>query len=256
MEAQHMDLIDLDSIIYDYLGASEQSDHKYKKIFDIAYRGMETLGLDAFYKIKSVKLPVLGTKVVQLPGDCLQWSKVGYFDWNGGVVPIAYNSNKSSFAGLLPNRLDRVHSLVNLLGSFDPCASVFCNYFSDGIITNIYGTPATAPYAGSFIVADGYIELDPGFVPTHICLEYVANPGNGDKAYMVPVQFREALVAWIGWQDIAYLPPSRRGTLGDKAERKNNFFNERRLAIARYKPFRIEQQYIWNLQNQKLCVKV
>lgn len=257
MEAQTLQYIDLDSIIFDYLGASEQSDHRYKKCFDIAYRGMDQMGLDFFYKIKSVKLPVLGTKVAQLPADCLQWLKAGYFTFSGGVVPMAYNSNRSSFAGLLPNRLALTQSLTGL-GGYDPYGSAFCNYYgSDGMLGNIYGTPAGEPYVGKFIVAEGYIELDPWFLPTHICLEYISNPGESTGGtYTVPVQFREALIAWIGWQDIALLPPSRRGSIGDKESRKANFFNERRLANARYKPFRLDQEYLWNLENQRLCIKV
>lgn len=252
-----MEWIDLDSVINDYLSRSEQPNHKYKKIFDIAFGGMEQLGLDFFYKIKSVRLPVLGNKTFQIPGDCLKWTKVGYFDGMGGVVPFAYNGNQSSFAGLLSTRLDKNVSLFDAGGFYDPYSSVFYNYNdgSGGTVVNIYGTPGGAPFAGSFSISDGFVLLDAGFSYSYVCFEYVANPGGSGEQYYIPVQFREALIAWIGWQDIMFLPPSRRGGAGDKRERERNFYNQRRLGNAQYNPIRLDQEYIWNLANTRICVK-
>lgn len=236
MEAQTLGSIDLDSIIYDYLGASEQPEHKYKKIFDIAYRGMDHLGLDFFYKIKSVLLPVLGNRTVQLPGDCLQWTKIGYFD-RGQVIAFGYNNRQSSFAGLQSNRLASSLS-GQLFSNYDGVACAFYNYCGD----ILYGVGCES-YEGAFSIADGFILLDPAFGWTNICLEYVSNPGAAEGTYYIPVQFREAMLAWIAWQDIQFLAPSRRGTVGDKRERERVYYNFRRLALAQYKPFRLEQMY-------------
>ena len=55
MSFQHLSYITLDSIVTDYLNESEQGQNKYYKVWQIAWRGMEDLGLDFFYQVKSVK---------------------------------------------------------------------------------------------------------------------------------------------------------------------------------------------------------
>ena len=72
MGQQTRNYITLESVIYDYIDESEQSQNKYAKLYNIAYRGMEQLGIDFFYRIKSVKLPVDTTNfTVKLPSDYL-----------------------------------------------------------------------------------------------------------------------------------------------------------------------------------------
>ena len=69
--AQIRNWITLDSIIYDYINQAELSKHKYFKLFHIAFRVMEQLGLNFFYEIKSVKLPVTSSKTILIPDDYL-----------------------------------------------------------------------------------------------------------------------------------------------------------------------------------------
>ena len=52
MTAQRQPYISIDSVINDYLNESEQSIIKYAKLWHIAFRGLEQMGLDFFYKIK------------------------------------------------------------------------------------------------------------------------------------------------------------------------------------------------------------
>jgi hypothetical protein len=51
------------------------------------------------------------------------------------------------------------------------------------------------------------------------------------------------------------MPNTRKGALGDKEQRRRNFYNERRLANARYKPLYLSEAYEWNLTNQRLTTK-
>jgi len=74
--------------------------------------------------------------------------------------------------------------------------------------------------------------------------------------YYIPVQFKEALVWYIAWHDISMLPNSRRGGLGDKTYREKKFWNERRLANARWRPLYLDEAYQWSLENTRLTVKV
>lgn len=255
MAAQERQFITLDSIINDYIDASEQSIHKYVKLWNIAYRGMEQMGLDFFYVIRSVKLPVLGNQTVQLPNNFLRYTKVGVLNSRGEVVPLIYNNKMTFYSDQDPDRQSKtIDNTFLALCNFN--APVFYNYWNNDAFTNIYGVPSGAPYQGSFNIdeAAGVILLNEQFNFDYIILEYVASPVEGD-ACNIPVQFREAMIAWLAWQDIAYVPSSRKGNLGDKRDRKNNFYNERRLANARYRPLYLEQAYEWSLQNTRMTVK-
>jgi hypothetical protein len=85
-------------------------------------------------------------------------------------------------------------------------------------------------------------------------VEYISSPSEGED-YKLPLQFREALISYLAWQDIAFMPNTRKGALGDKEQRRRNFYNERRLANARYKPLYLSEAYEWNLTNQRLTTK-
>ena len=71
----------------------------------------------------------------------------------------------------------------------------------------------------------------------------------------MPIQFKEAIIAYLRWKDIISMPNSRKGTLGDKQMRRKDFYNERRLAIARFDPVNLTDGYEWNLANQRLSIK-
>jgi hypothetical protein len=85
-------------------------------------------------------------------------------------------------------------------------------------------------------------------------LEYIASPVSGGE-YFVPIQFKEAVIAYLRWKDLISLPPSRRGSLGDKRDRRAEYYNERRIAIARYDAVKLSDLYEWNLVNQRMAVK-
>jgi len=116
--------------------------------------------------------------------------------------------------------------------------------------------PSGSPFIGSFKIdnANGVIVLSHNFTYEYVMLEYTASPQpEGD--YYVPIQFKEAIVAGLAWLDIRSLPSSRRGNLGDKRDRRHEFYNQRRLAWARYRPLHLEEAYEWYLTNMRMAVK-
>lgn len=256
MASQERNYITLDSVINDYIDASEQSVHKYAKLYNIAYRGMEELGLDFFYKIRTVKVPVDTTNyTAQLPNDYVNYTKIGVLNSRGEIIPLTFNRKLTNYADQQPDRLalTQDNTLVDWYNQNYP---LFYNYWDGYGFTNIYGYPSGSPFVGQFSIDDsnGVILLNENFYYDYLMIEYLASP-NPDEKYMIPLQFREAMIAWLAWQDIAYLPTSRKGNLGDKRDRKNNYFNERRLANARFKPLYLDETYEWNLANQRMTVK-
>jgi hypothetical protein len=253
--ADHQQWVDVQECISAYLDRSEQSIHKQFKCFHIAIDGMKTLGLDFFYTVKSLKLPVNANLTVNLPADYLNWCKVGVFNSGSEVIPLIYNSKLTFFADQLPTRKAQTEDST-LYNYYNLNSPIFYNYWTGFGIGNLYGVPSGSPFVGSFKIDNsaGIIVLSEDFYFPYLVLEYIASP-KSDNGYYIPIQFKEALIAWITWQDIQSMPNTRRGTLGDKEQRRRNFYNERRLAIARYKPISLEDAYEWNLRNQRLVVK-
>ena len=95
--------------------------------------------------------------------------------------------------------------------------------------------------------------LDEKFRYDYVMLEYVASPQQGQE-YYVPVQFREALIAWLWWKD-KRAANTNRGQVGLSRDAKNDFFNERRNAIARWKPTRQLERYQASQEMTRLTVK-
>jgi hypothetical protein len=56
--SQNRQWIPLEEPITSYMDEAEISNHKYFKLWHIAYRALTELGLDTFFLVKSVKLPV------------------------------------------------------------------------------------------------------------------------------------------------------------------------------------------------------
>ena len=256
MASQERNYITLDSVINDYIDESEQSVHKYTKLYNIAYRGMEKLGLDFFYKIKTVKLQIDNINyTAKLPNDYINYTKIGVLNSRGEIIPLKFNSKMTFYADQQPDRLalTQDNTLVDWYTQDYP---LFYNYWDGYGFTNIYGVPSGSPFVGSFNIDDtnGVILLNENFYYDYIMIEYLAS-ANPEEKYMVPIQFREALIAWIAWRDIASMPTTRKGSLGDKRERERNFYNQRRIANAQFKPLYLMEAYEWNLENQRMTVK-
>lgn len=256
MPSQHQAYIELEEIINDYLNESEQSNHKYFKLWHICFRAMTELGLDFFYQIKSVKLPIQANLTVPLPPDYLQYSKVGVLNNAGEIIALDYNNNLTTYSDLQPQRIEQTQDntlQLPILGT----TPIWYNYYNNGANTNFYGLPSGAPFLGSFKIdtANGVILMSENFGYPYVMLEYVASPSDGAN-YSVPIQFKEAMISYLRWKDIISLPVSRKGQAVEKQMRRHEFYNERRLAIARWKPVSLEEGYNANLQAQRMTVKI
>ena len=256
MSNTHQQYVSLDTVINLYLDRSEQSIHKYYKCWQLAFSGMEEMGLDFFYQIKSVKLPVNANLTVSLPDDYLNYSKVGVLNSQGEIIPMGYNNKLTTFADLQPNRLQQTQdkTITDILQFNTP---IWYNYWNNGAFSTLYGLPSGAPFVGSFKVDNhnGVILLNENYGYEYVMLEYVASPKQGEE-YYIPIQFKTALMWYIAYNDIAMLPNTRKGTLGDKEQRKRAYHNERRVANARYRPVDLQSAHQWSMEQQRLTVKM
>lgn len=255
MPLQNRQWVSLDDCITSYLDESEQSNTKYFKLWNLAYRALTELGLDFFFSVKSVKLPVNPNLTVTLPEDYLNYTKVGILDNQGQIIPLSVNNNLTTSFDLQPTRLEQVVD-PTIVTAYSPQGIVWWNYWNGYGLSNLYGLPSGSPFVGQFKIdaGNGVVVLDINFTFDYIMLEYIAAPMPGGE-YYVPVQFKEAVISYLRWKDIISLPASRKGTLGDKRDRRSEYYNERRLAIARYDAVNLTDLYEWNLKNQRITVK-
>ncbi len=247
--------ITLESCILDYLELSEQSNHKYVKCFHSAFGGMDDMGLDFFYSIRTQKLPVNSNKTVTLPNDYQKYSKVGVLNDRGEIIPMGYNEKLTNYADLFPDRIAKTqdNALFNMFFFGTP---IFYNWWNGNNFINLYGLPSGGPSIGSFKIdnANGVILLSEGFAYDYIMLEYLATPQEGIE-YRIPIEFRQAMIAWIAWQDVAFIPSKTHVNNANVGMRSHDYYNKRRLAIAKYRPIDLESAYEWHLKSQRLTVK-
>jgi len=252
--AQHQPYITVDSYITDYLNESDSSINRYFKIWHIAFRGMEILGLDFFYRVQSVKLPVNANFTVTLTADYLNWSKVGILNDNGAIITLRENTNMTTYADLLPDRIEKTNDPDSLW--LQNGQGIWNNFWNGGYGTaNVFGVPSGEPFVGEFKVdiENGVIILNQNFQRDYIMLEYVSSPVEGQDYYL-PVQFREALIAWIWWKDKKSISV-KRGQVGISRDLERDFYNQRRQAIARWKPVRLQEIYQVSQQLTRLAIK-
>lgn len=257
--AQKQQWITLDSCINNYLSESEQGISKYYKCFNLAFRCMDELGLDFFYQISTFALPINANQTVNIPANVLRYTKVGVLNPQGEIISLLRDDNLTTYADLLPTRISTIQDLApaDTLGSLNTSPWAYNNYWNGNNFCTLYGLPSGGPFIGSFKYdeANSVIVLDINFPFDYIILEAVVSPEEGQE-YYVPVQFKETIIAYLSWKDIKSMPASRRGALGDKRDRKHDYYNERRLAIARYNPFRPEEAHQLNMLNTRLTVKI
>jgi hypothetical protein len=254
MTMQQQPYIELDGVINDYLTESEQSVHKHFKVFHLAFRGFEDLGIDFFYQVRAVKLPINANLTVNLPADYLQWAKVGVLNDRGEIIPLYYNDKLTTYSDLLPSRLEKTQD-NSLLGEDGWGINTWYNYWNGNSFVNIYGVPSGSPFVGNFKVdtSQGVIILDENFRYEYLMVEYVTTPTQSEQYYL-PVQFREALIAWLWWKDKRAVNVNR-GQVGVARDLRIDYYNERRKAIARWKPIRKQEIYQASQEQTRMAIK-
>jgi len=217
---------------------------------------MEKLGLDFFYKIRTVKIPIDTTNyTAQLPNDYISYTKIGVLNSVGEIIPLKFNNKMTYYADQQPDRLALTQD--NTLATwYQSDLPLWFNYWDGYGFQNIYGLPSGSPFVGSFNIDDsnGVVLLNQYFYYSYLMIEYLSS-GNPDEPFRIPIQFREALLSFLAWRDIASMPSTRKGNLGDKRDRKQEFYNQRRIANAQFKPLYLMQAYEQNLDTQRMTVK-
>lgn len=255
MTTQNRQWVGIDECVNEYLSESEQSNQKYFKVWHLAYRCLMELGLDAFFCIRSVKLPVNANLTVTLPADYLNYIKVGVLNEQGDIIPMGFNSNLTAAYDLASTRLEQTQDNT-ILTQFTQQSVSWYNYWNGYSYSPLLGLPSGSPFIGNFKMdnANGVIVLSQDFSYEYVMLEYLSAP-QANNDYYLPVQFKEAMIAYIRWKDRISIPVKTHMDNASVEARRRDYYNERRLAIARYEPIRLPESYQWLLNNQRQGVK-
>lgn len=168
---------------------------------------------------------------------------------------MGYNGKLTTYAAQSPNRLEKTQDNT-LWDWYNGQCPIWYNYW-DGIgIGNVYGIPSGAPFVGTFKVdeTNGIILLSEKFQYDYFMLEYIASPQQGEPVY-IPIQFKEAIISYQRWKDNISTNVKTHMSNANIQMRRHDFYNDRRLGWARYKPFKLMEAYEWSLQNQRMTVK-
>lgn len=251
--SQHQPFITVESVIQDFLSEGEYSVHRYFKTYHSAFRGMENLGLDFFYRVQSLKLPVNANMTVTIPANCINVIKAGILNNNGSIIPLWNNPNMTTYADLLPDRIEKTNDPESIWLNGD--TNVWSNVWNGTGYSSVYGVPSGEPFIGEFKVdiENGVIILNQHFNRDYLMVECVVSPQEGQDYYL-PLHFREALISWLWWKDSKAVAV-RRGQVGIMRELKSDFYRQRANAIAQWKPSTILDKYEVSQQQSRLAVK-
>jgi hypothetical protein len=228
--------VDLAEVIYQYIDQAKLTSAEYRRMWPIAVRGVEELGLDVSGMPKTEKIIVNPNKTVNLPSDYIAFSKVGVLNADGEVATLRRNLNLTAYRIEFSDRTSK--NTDNSVGNTYRLQELaYVNYFDGASYTNIFGAGAALNSQGEFDVDEnlGLIFLNNEFDFDYVILEYLSSPSD-DPNYKIPIQIRDAVLSYIAWKDIEMMPSGRRSTMGDKQLRRKEYYNQKRLARLRVNP--------------------
>jgi hypothetical protein len=248
--------VGLAEVIYQYIDQARLSSADYRRLWTIGIRGVEELGMDVYSTPKTAKLVVNANKTVNLPSDYIGFSKVGVLNARGEVATLRRNPSLTAYKILQSDRL--TSNTDNTTGNTYRLQDLaYVNYFDGARYVNIFGAGAILNNAGDFDVAEeeGLIYLQNDYDFDYVILEYLSSPSD-DVDYKMPIQIREAVLAFVAWKDIEHLPLGRRASLGDKQLRRKEYYNQKRLSNLRENPVMLWDANEVIRMGQKLVAKV
>lgn len=205
---------------------------------------------------KTRKINVNSNGTVDLPGDFIQYRKIGVLNENGEVMTLVHNKDLTSYGSPFANReQDAVDEAVRPVAPDRADLNYYGYYDQDRILT-LLGVDSGPENYGEFKIDEenSVILLSPTFPYGYIILEYLSSPSE-DNDFLVPIHFKSAIIAFLRWQDIVSLPPSRKSNISEKNYRERLYYRELRGAIQRYNPIRTEEANVVTRLGTKLAVK-
>lgn len=245
-------------IIGEFLSSTDESQHRFLRLWNIAKLGMETeFNLDITGTIKTVLLDVNANKTVDLPCDYIQYTKIGEINGSGEVVTYKRNDQMSTLMHLGNNRLLNAPAIGSRSDyGLYPTDSSYYNYSNGGVSYKLYGANSGTPTRGEYKVdnENRVIYLGMGSYNDKIVLEYLSDGyDEGCDDFDVDVRATQALLAYLRWKNALDMP--KKFGLGQVQEYKKDFYREKRLCKMRLNPFILNEMQSAIRISQKMVAK-
>ena len=211
--------------------------NKYSLMLVHGISGLREMDLDVSGVPTIVALNIdANTDTVQLPGDYINYVKIGICGADGSVHALGLNASmclpRSYDACGNPGHSQDSGAVVPVFyGSMDGYAD---NYRNGEFSGRMFGI-------GGGLNPNGYYRIDRerwtinlSDYPVgtdHIVLEYISSLKKVGENFMVHPFIVQALKDWMWWKSIVYNPNR---SLGEKDMARNEYFNSRRLARKRF----------------------
>lgn len=253
----------LDDIIKDLLNEmGEESPHKYSQLLAMGRGALRELNMDIS---GTAKIAVFGTITgngvdyeintstlsASLPSDYISYKRVGVCI-NNVMRPLGYNPRLC---------LDKM---------YDDCGNpevrssrvgddVFLEYplhYENGEMLGAYfGVGGGNNSFGYYRIDENFGQIQFGsLISGHpVVMEYLADTEKVNGDFLIHPYIAEAVKAAIAWRYIR----NRRGvTLGEIAQKRAEYYNQRKLASRRETSFTLDEAYQYNRIGFKQTVKV
>lgn len=243
--------IRLSDVVNFYISESNQTSAQFLRLWTLAFRGLVDMGFNTMWQPKTIRIKLNDNKTADLPADYMNWVKVGVFNSYGEIATLTVNNNLSTYKDLHHNRLTDIAADVTtpdmLAGS-----PFYFNYFFDGNYQTLFGVPAGLITPGSCRIDEKneVILFDPNFQYDYVVMEYISSPQEDDD-FSIDVRFQEPMISWLRWKDVQ---SSKVVGVGEKRDRKKDYYADLKKSKKFQKPFRLQEaeQVIRENSNLKL----
>jgi hypothetical protein len=242
----------LRKIVAQFVDSSDTSAHQYRRLYNIAVRGLENeFNLDLTGHFITALLDVEPNKTVQLPVGYLNYSKIGIVNQSGEFVVLKRNDQLSNFHAIYYDQTNRNAGVpsINSFGDFLGLNATngynnlyFYNFWNQGTSFNLYGLDSGTATIGTYKVDVGanVILLNPEFAYPQILLEYLSDGyDESEDDYSIDSRAAEAMLAWIRWQQSIDQPKKFPANM--VAFYMKQYFNEKRKAKMRLNGFHLSE---------------
>jgi hypothetical protein len=242
----------LSKIIYEYINQAGHTNAHYRRLYSIGVRGVKEAELDVLGDAKVTRVAVLPNKTAKLPDDCLNVLNIGVENGLGQLAVLKKDPTMTGYRKESDLRLQQDFGKVAVdttrIRDF-----AYINAMEGSASYKAFGAYDKTSFVGSYKIEDGFIILNPEFGYDYLLVEGIMSIDETDVD--VEEIAEETIIAYLAWKDAQYMPTGRKMNLSEKAMRKSEFYNQKRLLKARVMKVLPSDARSVTFDSEKLIVK-
>ena len=188
--------IKLSDAVNMYIDEARLTTKDFRRLWAMAFRGLQEIGLDVSWSPKITVLPVNSNLTCDLPDDYLEYVRVGLFNQSGEVSTLKVNESLTRYRDTLSTRLSDTASQTGA-GMTVPNYPYWFGYWDEDY-EHYFGVGSGLVQAGECRLdsQNRVIIFDPQFGYGSVVLEYICSPVMDDD-YTIDFRCQEALISFF-----------------------------------------------------------